>query len=88
MKPEEKTMAKNATIIKARYDKTHMKPYYMKFHIVNDADIIDKLSKVESRQDYIRQLIREDLARTRSAPVPAGSAPDTAPESAPDSTST
>lgn len=69
-------MAKNTTIIKARYDATHMKPYYFKFHIVNDADIIDKLSKVDSRQDYIRQLIREDITRTRP-----GSVPDSAPDS-------
>ena len=72
-------MAKNTTIIKARYDATHMKPYYFKFHIVNDADIIDKLSKVDSRQDYIRQLIREDLARTRPGSVP-DSVPDSVPE--------
>ena len=63
-------MAKNTTIIQARYDKTHIKPYYFKFHIVNDADVIDKLSKVDSRQDYIRQLIREDLNRNKPGSVP------------------
>ena len=74
-------MAKNTTIIQARYDKTHMKPYYFKFHLVNDADIIDKLSQVKSRQDYIRQLIREDIARTRIRSVPDSKpVPDSVPE--------
>ena len=62
-------MAKNATIIKSRYDKTHMKRYLLKYHIVNDADIIEKLSSVPNTQGYIRDLIREDLARTGSVPV-------------------
>jgi hypothetical protein len=61
-------MAKKASISKAKYDATHMKPYYFKFHIVNDADIIDKLNNVDSRQGYIRDLIRQDLARTCSVP--------------------
>lgn len=69
-------MAKNTTLIKARYDATHMKPYYFKFHVVNDADIIDKFSQVDSRQDYIRQLVREDINRTRpgSVPIPLSAA--------------
>ena len=59
-------MAKNATIIKNRYDKKHMKQYLLKFHLVNDADIIEKLDSVPVRQDYIRQLIKQDIARTRT----------------------
>ena len=57
-------MAKNATIIKNRYDKTHMQQFLLKYHLVNDADIIEKLSSVPNKQDYVRQLIRDDLART------------------------
>lgn len=61
-------MAKNATIIKNRYDKKHMKQYLLKYHLVNDADIIEKLDSVPSKQGYIRNLIREDIARTGSIP--------------------
>jgi hypothetical protein len=59
-------MAKKATITKARYDKKTMKQFLLKYHIRNDADIIEKLESVESRQGYIRTLIREDIARTRT----------------------
>ena len=69
-------MAKNASIIKARYDKVHMKPYYFKFHLENDADVISKLDSVESKQGYIKQLVREDIARTCSVPKQTGSVPD------------
>lgn len=63
-------MAKNSTIIKNRYDKAHMKQFLLKFHLVNDADVIEKLSSVPNMQGYIRQLVREDIARTGSVPVP------------------
>lgn len=59
-------MVKNSTIIKNRYDKTHMKQFLLKFHLVNDADVIEKLSSVPNMQGYIRQLVRQDLARTDS----------------------
>ena len=60
-------MAKKATITKNKYDKTHMKQYLLKYHLVNDADIIEKLSSVPNMQGYVRQLIRQDLAA--SVPV-------------------
>ena len=63
-------MAKNSTIIKARYDATHTKPYYFKLHLEYDSDIINKLDNVESRQGYIKQLIRDDIARTCPSSVP------------------
>lgn len=59
-------MAKNSTIIKNRYDKAHMKQFLLKFHLANDADVIEKLSSVPNMQGYIRQLVREDIARTRT----------------------
>lgn len=65
-------MAKRSTINKNRYDKIHMKQFLLKYHIVNDSDIISKLETVPSKQDYIRQLIRKDIA---------GSAPDSVPDS-------
>lgn len=61
-------MVKNSTIIKNRYDRTHMKQFLLKFHLVNDADVIEKLSSVPNMQGYVRQLVRQDLARTDSAP--------------------
>ena len=61
-------MAKKATISKAKYDKTHMKQYLLKFHIVNDADIIEKLDSLESKQGYIRHLIRNDIKNCSSVP--------------------
>lgn len=62
--------AKNATINKDRYDKSHMKRYMLKFHLANDADIIAKLDSMESKQGYIRQLIRDDISRNSIPPVP------------------
>lgn len=59
-------MAKNSTIIKNRYDKAHMKQFLLKFHLANDADVIEKLSSVPNMQGYIRQLVRDDISRTRT----------------------
>ena len=59
-------MPNKATIRQARYDSTHCTGYYLKLNNVNDSDIIDKLSKLESKQGYIKQLIRDDLSRTCS----------------------
>lgn len=62
-------MAKKHSEIQAKYDKTHCKYYTFKFHLVNDADVIDQLSKQDSMQGYIKRLIRED--RSRFVPVSA-----------------
>ena len=59
-------MAKSHSIAQAKYDSTHCKYYTLKMNLVNDADIIDKLDKVDSKQGYIKDLIRQDLARTGS----------------------
>lgn len=63
-------MATKASIAKMKYDKTHVKQYPLRMNLVYDADIIEKLSSVPNVQGYIKQLIREDLARTYSVPVP------------------
>ena len=71
-------MAKRSTINKNRYDKIHMKQILLKYHIVNDSDIISKLETVPSKQDYIRQLIRKDIAESVHDSVPdSESAPET-----------
>jgi len=55
-------MANNHTISQRKYDAANCKFYTMKFNRNTDADVIDKLDTVPSRQDYIRQLVRKDLA--------------------------
>lgn len=59
-------MAKNHSIAQAKYDSTHCKYYSLKMNLENDADVITRLSEVESMQGYIKQLIRDDIARTRT----------------------
>ncbi len=59
-------MAKKRSTIQAKYDSTHCKSLVMKLHIVNDADILEKLDTVESKQGYIKRLIRDDLNRIRT----------------------
>lgn len=59
-------MATKASIAKMKYDKTHVKQYPLRMNLVYDADIIDKLSSVPNVQGYIKQLVREDIARTRT----------------------
>lgn len=59
---------KTHTEAQARYDKVNRRVYGFRLHNVIDADIIAKLASVDSMQGYIKQLIREDLARTCSVP--------------------
>lgn len=47
---------------KARYDSTTRK-FFMRLRVTSDADIISKLDSVENKTEYIRKLIREDMAR-------------------------
>ena len=58
-------MATKASIRQTRYDSTHCRTYGLKLNLVTDADIIGKLSSVPSMQGYIKDLIRQDLTRTR-----------------------
>ena len=44
-----------------KYDKANTKPYALKLNLKTDADIIKKLSEVDSIQGYIKELIRKDL---------------------------
>lgn len=62
----------------AKYDAAHCTGFYLKLNNKTDQDIIEKLSSVESKQGYIKRLIREDLTRTCSvpvSPVPVSSVP-------------
>ena len=47
----------------AKYDKTHTKGLYLKFNLVNDADILAKLDAVGNKQLYIKNLIRADIGK-------------------------
>lgn len=70
-------MAKTRSEIQAKYDRTHCKMFSMKMSLETDADIIEKLASVPSMQGYIKQLIREDIARTcSSVPKQTNSVPD------------
>ena len=66
-------MAKSHSIAQAKYDSTHCKSYSLKLNLENDSDIIDRLEEVESKQGYIKELIRQDISRT--CPEKAGSVP-------------
>ena len=63
-------MAKNesAARAKAKYDKTHTVGVYLKLNLTTDADILGKLEEEslpggETKQGYIKRLIREDIVR-------------------------
>ena len=55
-------MANNHTVSQRKYDSAHCRYFTLKYNTTTDADVIDKLESVPSKQDYIRQLIRKDLA--------------------------
>lgn len=59
-------MVKKATVNQYRYDASHVKHYHLKLNLIIDSDIIEKLSTVESMQGYIKQLIRDDIAREKA----------------------
>jgi len=55
-------VALKSTISHARYDAKSCKRYNFKLNLKTDADVIEKLSQVDSMQGYIKQLIRRDIA--------------------------
>lgn len=57
-------MPNNHTVAQRKYDAANCKFYHLKFNRKTDADVIEKLDSVPSRQDYIRQLILKDLTQT------------------------
>ena len=44
-----------------KYDKKNAKRYSLKFNLKYDKAIIDKLSRVDNVQGYIKQLILADI---------------------------
>jgi hypothetical protein len=57
------SMALPESIRKAQKEKAYVRYYSLKYNVHTDADIIEHLSKQKSKQGYIKQLIREDIAR-------------------------
>ena len=51
------------SIAQAKYDAIHTKQFTLKLNLVNDADIIKRLSEVKNKQGYIKELIRKDIKR-------------------------
>lgn len=49
-----------------KYDKANTIGVYLKLNKVSDADVIEQLQKVDNRQGYIKELIREDMKRDRA----------------------
>lgn len=49
----------------AKYDASHTRAVKLKFNLKTDADILERLDKVENKQGYIKNLIREDIEKDR-----------------------
>lgn len=47
----------------AKYDKENTVRLSLKLNLNTDSDILAKLESVESKQGYIKALIREDIER-------------------------
>ena len=46
-----------------KYDSTKTKQYIMRLRLGADADVIGRLDSVPQKTEYLRRLIREDIAR-------------------------
>ena len=48
-----------------KYEKAHIRQILLKFHKTHEAEIIEKLDSVPSKNNYVRQLILQDLEREK-----------------------
>lgn len=55
-------MAKKSTERQRRYDSEHTCRIGLKLNKTSDADILEKLDSVVSKQGYIKDLIRRDIS--------------------------
>ena len=46
-----------------RYDAKNTRQVHIKLNLRTDKDVLEKLDEVQSKQGYIKRLIREDLER-------------------------
>ena len=57
-------MATDAQIkAQAKYDAENTRQVHIKLNLRTDKDVLEKLDEVQSKQGYIKRLIREDLAK-------------------------
>lgn len=56
---------KNKLTYIREFNKTKTKRYTFTFNKVNDKEIIEHLDNVPNKNDYIRQLILEDMQKQR-----------------------
>ena len=47
----------------AKYDKANTRQIHLKLNIRTDADVIEALDNVKSKQGYIKGLIRADISK-------------------------
>ena len=48
-----------------KYEKANIRQILLKFHKTHEAEIIEKLDSVPSKNNYVRQLILHDLEREK-----------------------
>lgn len=60
------TVSKAQLKAQAKYDKENTVQIHLKLNNKTDEDIIKRLSEVENKQGYIKELIRLDLLRDSS----------------------
>ena len=48
---------------KAKYDRENTVQFKMKLNKKTDADILQRLDEVSSKQGYVKELIRKDIGR-------------------------
>ena len=46
-----------------KYDEKNTTQVHLKLNLNTDADILERLAQVESKQGYIKRLIRDDIKR-------------------------
>lgn len=61
--PEQK---KRAIERQGNYNKRTHIGFFVQLHATNDADVIEKILQQPSKTDYIRRLIRADIAKTET----------------------
>ena len=54
-------MSNSQTRATAKYDKDHTKAVMLKLNLIHDADILARLESVDSKQGYIKKLVRNDI---------------------------
>ena len=51
---------------KKKWDKANTRKFLLKLNKNTDSDIITRLDKAQSKQGYIKSLIRQDIAKNGS----------------------